>query len=574
MRLNESSKHSFYNSLKENLNEETYYYKRWGKNGAGEIDYREFNDMWDAQDFAEKINKETGDETAVYKMSNDECIALFDEKKDRPSEIVIDSYNHFVNDLGKTPTLDDIEEDILSSYDDAYDYFKGNDSAEEASKDIKYIKSILRKEGLKYNDELEESAKLKEDEEYVIDDEKMKKYAAKYQASDKRSKEMFKGNYDPYSQPQEIIDIINKGIAGCSSWKELMNDYNDNPDSDWYIDIIKAAQRELARRDIDKKEKEEKQKAVDEEKEYNSAKRELDKLRKEHSTRIGRIDYLFNLIKDYESKHGIKESSLKESDKRISHFGEFDNGHVFNKWYNWKDSEAEEKAKQMSIEHPDDIWYVQYDDVMNPSSDKRWFRGKEYDSSKGYEIYRKVLRNGFNIKSPEEQKKILDDLGLNESDENDGGHHTIPYDVQEVVENEVYEDRNLNIRGSQFRGSDFVIESRDEMNEDIFHKIVDRIVYHFNSYGISYDSIEDEGNNIVAYDCYMNDEAYNEYKENSDDYKVEDEDFYMVNDDTDKKVHVYKDGNKWYDSDGNRYMGYLTKDQVKAYFKGNWTESK
>ena len=72
----------------------------------------------------------------------------------------------------------------------------------------------------------------------------------------------------------------------------------------------------------------------------------------------------------------------------------------------------------------------------------------------------------------------------------------------------------------------------------------------------------------------MNDEAYNEYKENSDDYKVEDEDFYMVNDDTDKKVHVYKDGNKWYDSDGNRYMGYLTKDQVKAYFKGNWTESK
>ena len=80
----------------------------------------------------------------------------------RPSEIVIDSYNHFVNDLGKTPTLDDIEEDILSSYDDAYDYFKGNDSAEEASKDIKYIKSILRKEGLKYNDELEESAKLKE----------------------------------------------------------------------------------------------------------------------------------------------------------------------------------------------------------------------------------------------------------------------------------------------------------------------------------------------------------------------------------------------------------------------------
>lgn len=573
MRLNESSKHSFYNSLKENLNEGTYYYKRWGKNGVGEIDYREFNDMWDAQNFAEKVNKETGDETAVYKMSNDECIAVFDEKKDNINKSYDDDRKYRINYDDDLIVIrkngEVIDKGLVDSLKDNWNRF------EDFHFDSNKKKYVCEYNGGTYTiEKIIVESSLKEDEDYVIDDEELKKYAAKYQASDKRSKEMFKGNYDPYSQPQEIIDIINKGIAGCSSWKELMNDYNDNPESDWYIDIIRAAQRELARRDIDKKEKEEKQKDVDEEKEYKSAKRELDKLRKEHSTRVGRIDYLFNLIKDYESKHGIEESSLKESDKRISHFGEFDNGHVFHKWYNWKDSEAEEKAKQMSIEHPDDIWYVQYDDVMNPSSDKRWFRGKEYDSSKGYEIYRKVLRNGFNIKSPEEQKKILDDLGLNESDENDGGHHTIPYDVQEVVENEVYEDRNLNIRGSQFRGSDFVVESRDKMNEDIFHKIVDRIVYHFNSYGISYDSIEDEGNNVVAYDCYMNDEAYNEYKENSDDYKVEDEDFYMVNDDTDKKVHVYKDGNKWYDSDGNRYMGYLTKDQVKAYFKGNWTESK
>ena len=524
MRLNESSKHSFYNSLKENLIEGTYYYKRWGKNGVGEIDYREFNDMWDAQNFAEKVNKETGDETAVYKMSNDECIAVFDEKKDNINKSYDDDRKYRINYDDDLIVIrkngEVIDKGLVDSLKDNWNRF------EDFHFDSNKKKYVCEYNGGTYTiEKIIVESSLKEDEDYVIDDEELKKYAAKYQASDKRSKEMFKGNYDPYSQPQEIIDIINKGIAGCSSWKELMNDYNDNPESDWYIDIIRAAQRELARRDIDKKEKEEKQKDVDEEKEYKSAKRELDKLRKEHSTRVGRIDYLFNLIKDYESKHGIEESYLKESDKRISHFGEFDNGHVFHKWYNWKDSEAEEKAKQMSIEHPDDIWYVQYDDVMNPSSDKRWFRGKEYDSSKGYEIYRKVLRNGFNIKSPEEQKKILDDLGLNESDENDGGHHTIPYDVQEVVENEVYEDRNLNIRGSQFRGSDFVVESRDKMNEDIFHKIVDRIVYHFNSYGISYDSIEDEGNNVVAYDCYMNDEAYNEYKENSDDYKVEDEDF-------------------------------------------------
>lgn len=363
MRIN--SKQSLYESFQSKLKESNYYYKEFS--GAGEIDYIEFDDEWEAQNYAEKVNKETGHETAVYRMDNDECIAVFDAKE-------------------KTECVKPNKVDL---------------------------------------------------------------------------KEVFKS-----------------------------------------------------------------------------------------------------------SRCKLTEGTKA---KRISHFGEFDNGHVFHKWYEMSDEEAENKAKQMSIEHPDDVWYVAYDDVMNPGSDKRWFRGKEYDPEKAYQIYCQVCRNGFNTKSPEEQKKIMTDLGLTESDE---GHHTIPYDVQEVVENEVYEDRNLNIRGSQFRGSDFVVESRDEMNEDIFHKIVDRMIYHFDSYGISYDSIEDEGNNVVAYDCFMSDAAYNEYKANSDDYKVDDEDFYMLNNDTDEKVHVYKDGNKWYDTDGNRYMGYLTKDQVKAYFKGNWTELK
>ena len=42
---------------------------------------------------------------------------------------------------------------------------------------------------------------------------------------------------------------------------------------------------------------------VNMERSYNSAKRELEKLRKNHSTRIGQIEYLHNFIKDYESKH-------------------------------------------------------------------------------------------------------------------------------------------------------------------------------------------------------------------------------------------------------------------------------
>lgn len=152
------------------------------------------------------------------------------------------------------------------------------------------------------------------------------------------------------------------------------------------------------------------------------------------------------------------------------------------------------------------------------------------------------------------------------------GRPSIPMDVKELVENIIYDDRNLDLRTAQFEGSNFVVEPRTNLDEALFDKIVQRISDQFNTYGISYDSIEDVDNNVVVYDCYMSDEAYKEYKDNSDDYKQEDEEFYMLNKDTDEKVRVYKDGNRWYDSDGNRYMGYLSKEDVKAYFKGNWEE--
>ena len=40
--------------------------------------------------------------------------------------------------------------------------------------------------------------------------------------------------------------------------------------------------------------------------------------------------------------------------------------------------EAEEKAKQASIENPNDVYYVAYDDIMNPRSDISWYRGNQY----------------------------------------------------------------------------------------------------------------------------------------------------------------------------------------------------
>lgn len=188
----------------------------------------------------------------------------------------------------------------------------------------------------------------------------------------------------------------------------------------------------------------------------------------------------------------------------------------------------------------------------------------------GYK-FREILDNGSVGKVVHTMSKAEFD-SLKELTEDTDSVVAIPDDVKEAVETEVYNDRNIDVRSSMFKGKDFVVEARNELSEDEFTKIVDRIQYHFNNYGIVYDSIEDDGNNVIAIDCGMSASAYEEYKANSDDYTLNDESFTMYNADTDKTVRVYKDGGKWVDEDGNRYMGYLTKSDIKKYFKGNWVE--
>lgn len=188
----------------------------------------------------------------------------------------------------------------------------------------------------------------------------------------------------------------------------------------------------------------------------------------------------------------------------------------------------------------------------------------------GYK-FREILDNGSVGKVVHTMSKAEFD-SLKELTEDTDSVVAIPDDVKEAVETEVYNDRNIDVRSSMFKGKDFVVEARNELSEDEFTKIVDRIQYHFNNYGIVYDSIEDDGNNVIAIDCGMSASAYEEYKANSDDYILNDESFTMYNADTDKTVRVYKDGGKWVDEDGNHYMGYLTKSDIKKYFKGNWVE--
>lgn len=100
--------------------------------------------------------------------------------------------------------------------------------------------------------------------------------------------------------------------------------------------------------------------------------------------------------------------------KRISHFDEFDNGHVMFSYSKMSVADSEEKAKQASIKHPDDVYYVSYDDLMNSCSDTYWFQGVAYDNKgawKALREYRKAQAAGLNsgrrpLNSSEEQVKI------------------------------------------------------------------------------------------------------------------------------------------------------------------------
>lgn len=61
--------------------------------------------------------------------------------------------------------------------------------------------------------------------------------------------------------------------------------------------------------------------------------------------------------------------------KRIVKEGSSDNYHILRKWYRMTDEEAENAAKQASLDDPEGVYYVAYDDVMDPSSEYRWKNG-------------------------------------------------------------------------------------------------------------------------------------------------------------------------------------------------------
>lgn len=121
-------------------------------------------------------------------------------------------------------------------------------------------------------------------------------------------------------------------------------------------------------------------------------------------------------INNYEKLMKDRKEKKTEgtAQKRIARYGEFDNGYVLhNDWREMSDEEAEELAKQASIKDPTDVYYVQYDDIMNPSNDIRWYKGKSYTvdeiieirKKEKYALYKKMMQAELEEQYENERRK-------------------------------------------------------------------------------------------------------------------------------------------------------------------------
>lgn len=101
--------------------------------------------------------------------------------------------------------------------------------------------------------------------------------------------------------------------------------------------------------------------------------------------------------------------------KRIACFEEFDNGHVLRSYEKMSVADSEERARKASINDPENVYYVSYDNIMEPCSDLYWFQGKSYDNAgvhKALSQYRKSGTSGLNsgrksLNSSDEQVRVI-----------------------------------------------------------------------------------------------------------------------------------------------------------------------
>lgn len=126
------------------------------------------------------------------------------------------------------------------------------------------------------------------------------------------------------------------------------------------------------------------------------------------------MDDINNYEKEMKELKANKEKKTESTpEKRISKYKESDGSVLRGGWKEISDKEAEELAKQASIDDPTDVYYVEYNDIMDSSSDIRWYKGKSYTvdeiieirKKEKYALYKKMMQAEL-----EEQCKRFKDL--------------------------------------------------------------------------------------------------------------------------------------------------------------------
>lgn len=160
------------------------------------------------------------------------------------------------------------------------------------------------------------------------------------------------------------------------------------------------------------------------------------------------LDQIRNVMekdRQRKTKKRVKKEKKTEgtAQKRIARYGEFDNGYVLhNDWREMSDEEAEELAKQASIKDPTDVYYVQYDDIMNPSNDIRWYKGKSYTvdeiieirKKEKYALYKKMMQAEL-----EEQCKRFKDLASLTEDQYENERRKGRPSIRKIADEEYYD---------------------------------------------------------------------------------------------------------------------------------------
>lgn len=160
------------------------------------------------------------------------------------------------------------------------------------------------------------------------------------------------------------------------------------------------------------------------------------------------LDQIRNVVekdRQRKTKRRVKKEKKTEgtAQKRIARYGEFDNGYVLhNDWREMSDEEAEELAKQASIKDPTDVYYVHYDDIMNPSSDIRWYKGKSYTIDEINEIRKKekdALYKKMMQAELEEQCKRFKDLASLTEDQYENERRRGRPSIKKIADEEYYD---------------------------------------------------------------------------------------------------------------------------------------